>query len=159
MCDMPFEALEMICLGNRMKRSMRPLMFREISRADFFVMNQIDHFMKNHPEKPGIYASRIAAQGYVSRAAVSRQLQQLENRGWIARTIDPSSKRNVFVSLTEKGKSVIEHHREEGEEFFRRVIARVGEDRMRQALELFRDIVSAMEQEAALSDTGKGVCE
>lgn len=159
MSDMPLEAPEIICLGNRIKKAVWPLMFRDISRADFFAMNQIYHYMKDHPESPGIYASRIAAQAHVSRAAVSRQLQQLENRGWIVRQTDPSSKRNVFVSLTEEGKTVIERQHEEGDEFFRRVIDRVGEDRMRQALELFRDIVCAMEQEAALGDTGKGVYE
>lgn len=159
MPDIPFVVSEIICLGNRIKKTIWPMMFRDISRADFFVMNQIACHRNHHPEVPGIYASELAARSHVSRAAISRQLQQLENRGWIARCADPHSKRNVFVYLTDEGKAVIENQHAEGDAFFERVINRVGEDRMQEALELFRDIVSAMEEEAKHNDSEKGVCE
>lgn len=150
---------EWIAVSHQARHIRWPMLIQGMSQADFFVMHQIYHHMHEHPEVPGIYASEIAARGHVSRAAVSRQLQQLENRGWIARCTDPNSKRNAFVYLTDEGNAVVQRQHKIGEEFFDRVFARVGEERMQEAMSLIREIISAMEAELQKNGKEKGECK
>ena len=46
-----------------------------------------------------------------------------------------------------------------GEEFFDRVFARVGEERMQEAMSLIREIISAMEAELQKNGKEKGECK
>ena len=160
----PFLMQEWIRLGHRFRHIRWDNLFQTMSRSDFFVMNMIYRYQEHHPEIPGIYASMIAERAHVSRAAVSRQLQQLEERGWIARKIDPSSKRNAFVYLTEEGASVVRRQHTCSEQFFDRVFSRVGRERMEEMLQTLDEIADAMETElrrcegSQNEDSTGGVC-
>jgi DNA-binding MarR family transcriptional regulator len=118
-----------------------------------------------YPDTPGIYASTIAKRAQVSRAAVSRQLQQMENRGWILRSTDPNSKRSVFVKLTDAGIAVVQQQYASEEQLFQRAFARVGEQRVAEAFGVLDEMMAALETESkALPDSsqtiqGKGVCK
>lgn len=136
-----------IAVAHRFRRIRWPNMIHGMSRSDFFVMNLLFHHRRHHPEIPGIYASAIAERAQVSRAAISRQLQQLEDRGWIVRHTDPDRKRNVFVDLTEEGMEAIRQQHEYGEQFAHRVFSRIGEQRMEEAMQILNELASAMEEE------------
>lgn len=45
---------------------------------------------------------------YVSKAAVSQTLNALERKGYIARTIDPSDRRKIMVTVTAAGGAALE---------------------------------------------------
>ena len=140
-------------------------LFRGMSRPDFFVMTMLLHHRENHPESQGIYASTIAEHTQVTRAAVSRQLQQMENRGWITRHTDPNSKRNVLIDLTDEGVAAIRLQHERGEQFFYRLFERVGEKRKKEAIQASDLLVSAIQEEienlpgSSQGVNEKGVCE
>ena len=140
-------------------------LFQGMSRPDFFVMTMILHHRESNPETQGIYASTIADHTQVSRAAISRQLQQMENRGWITRRTDPNSKRNVLIDLTDEGTAAIREQHERGEQFFYRVYERIGEQRMAEAIQALDLLVSAIQEEieslpgSSQGDNAKGVCE
>lgn len=134
-------------VGHRFRHLRWSKLFYGMSRSDFFVMTMIFHHRKRHPEIPGIYASTIAEHAQISRAAVSRQLQQLEDRGWITRCTDPNSKRSVFVDLTDAGLAAIQAQHDYGAQFFHHVFTRVGEQRMTEAMQSLNELLNAMEIE------------
>ncbi len=153
---------ELIRLDHRRMQLLDVLFEQDMSRADFGVMDIIYRHREEHPEVPGIYASEIAEKCWVSRPAISRQLQQLENRGWIERTVDPHSKRSAFVFLTDRGREALLRQYERGKNFHNNVFARMGEQQMNELMESMRKLTAAMEQEVQQfkqQGSPKGGCE
>lgn len=138
---------ELIRLDHRRMQLVSSLFEHTMSRMDFRVMDSIYRYREQHPEAPGIYSSEIAQNCFVTRPAISRQLQQLENRGWIQRRVDPHSKRSAFVDLTNKGREVLLQHYEDSKTFHDNVYYRMGEQQMENLLESVRQLTAAMEQE------------
>lgn len=138
---------ELIRLDHRRMLLVSSLFEKHMSRMDFGVLDCVYTHRAEHPDALGIYASEIAEKCHVTRSAISRQLQLLETRGWITRTVDPHSKRSVFVSLTDKGTEILLEHYEASKHFHDRVYYRMGEQRMETLLESMRQLTTAMEQE------------
>lgn len=138
---------ELIRLDHRRMHLVSTLFEHTMSRMDFTVMDSIYRYRQEHPETPGIYSSEIAQNCFVTRPAISRQLQQLEKRGWIQRTVDPHSKRSTFVDLTNKGREALLQHYEDSKTFHDNVYYRMGEQQMENLLESMRQLTAAMEQE------------
>ena len=138
---------ELIRLDHRRMHLVSSLFEHTMSRMDFSVMDIIYHYRAEHPETPGIYSSEIAQKCCVTRPAVSRQLQLLEKRGWVQRTVDPNSKRSAFIDLTNEGREALLQHYEASKTFHRNVYYRMGEQKMEALLESMRQLTEAMEQE------------
>lgn len=139
---------ELIRLDHRRMHLLSSLFSRySMSGMDFRIMDIIYHYREEHPDTPGIYSSQIAQKCSVTRPAVSRQIQLLEKRGWVHRTVDPNSKRSAFVDLTNEGREVILRHYEVSKTFHDNVYYRMGEQKMEALLESMRQLTEAMEQE------------
>ncbi|HBY06615.1 MAG TPA: hypothetical protein DEH22_02050 [Chloroflexi bacterium] len=52
--------------------------------------------------------SKLAADRHTSRPAISRAVDVLVNQGLIVRTVNPADRRNVQLSLTAEGQSLME---------------------------------------------------
>jgi DNA-binding MarR family transcriptional regulator len=48
-------------------------------------------------------AGALLKESTVTSGAITNRVAQLENRGWVARRMDPSDRRQVLVSLTDEG--------------------------------------------------------
>ena len=77
-----------------------------VTRSEFFALHQIWTGMNENPEKKGIHVSALAKRMNIALSAASRMLNSLEERGLIYREIDPKSRRNICVSLTEDGEKL-----------------------------------------------------
>jgi DNA-binding MarR family transcriptional regulator len=64
----------------------------------------------------------------ISKAAVSQMLGALEKKGYINRDVDKSNRRNLIVSLTEKGREALEAVYDDFACKIERIIACIGED-------------------------------
>ena len=138
---------ELIRLDHRRMHLVGALFERTMSRMDFSIMDSVYRYRAEHPETPGIYSSEIAQRCCVTRPAISRQLQLLEKRGWVQRTVDPNSKRSAFIDLTNEGREALLRHYEMSKTFHNNVYYRMGEQQMETLLKNLRILTDAMEQE------------
>ncbi len=71
----------------------------EITVGQFHALRRI------HAGKDSV--STLAADKRASRAAISRVVDVLVNKGWVFRTTNPADRRNVVLALTEEGESLL----------------------------------------------------
>ncbi|HEY9261978.1 MarR family winged helix-turn-helix transcriptional regulator [Chitinophaga sp.] len=76
--------------------------------------------LMNHKE---VYPSELGAQLSISSQFMSQILNRLEGLGYISRRASPEDGRKTLVSLTKKGKGMIEESRQEREEWLADVIS------------------------------------
>ena len=100
-----------------------------MTQGEFMALSAIHGFHARQPDKPGVYVSVLAEELMISVSMVSKMLRGLEEKGWILRTVDPDSRRNTFVSLTDTGKTLLEREAAKARALSQRVIARMGQDR------------------------------
>lgn len=85
-----------------------------------------------------------------STSAVSKKVTILENKGLVTRTTSQADRRNVYITLTDKGKEICEREKEKKHSYLREVIRRMGEEDMEQMLKLANrafDILDGIEKE------------
>lgn len=56
---------------------------------------------------PGMTSARLARNSFVRIQSMAQTIAGLEERGWIVREADPSSRRQRRISLTESGRALI----------------------------------------------------
>ena len=103
----------------------------------------------SHPERTGVYVSILADDLLTSVSMVSKMLKVLEEKNWILRTIDPGSRRNTFVSLTEEGLAVYEKASIEMDTIHDTVIEKIGMENMMKFIELSNDLAQCYEEALA----------
>ena len=85
-----------------------------------------------------------------STSAVSKKVTILENKGLVTRTTSQTDRRNVYITLTDKGKEICEREKEKKHSYLQEVIRRMGEENMEQMLRLANrafDISDEIEKE------------
>ena len=71
-----------------------------------------------------------------STSAVSKKVTILENKGLVTRTTSQTDRRNVYITLTDKGREICERENEKKNAYLREIIRRMGEEDMAQMLML-----------------------
>lgn len=85
-----------------------------------------------------------------STSAVSKKVTILEKKGLVTRTTSKTDRRNVYITLTDKGKEICEREKEKKHSYLQQVIRRMGEEDMAQMLRLANrafDILDEIEKE------------
>lgn len=100
-----------------------------------------------------ISVKELAVLTECSTPAVSRMLGELEKRGLIERVIDPKDRRGIRVTVTEKGQEVRKREEERLWRIFCDAVAVVGEDRLREMISIWKEMVSAMKQAEEKNNT------
>lgn len=118
-----------------------------LSHREYMFLEIIQQFHKKNPDVPGIYVSELAAQLCITKSAVSKMLQHLEQRGLIVRNVDVRDRRNTFVSLTEAGQELCTCQRRRCSQFMQHVANDLGEEHFRMILAGMREFAQAMEHE------------
>lgn len=119
------------------------------TQPEFLALSAIHHAQARHPDRPGVYVSILADDLLTSVSMVSKMLKTLEEKNWILRTIDPGSRRNTFVSLTEEGNAVYTQASREMEAIHAAVIEKIGIDNMLEFIELSADLAACYEEALA----------
>lgn len=78
-------------------------------------------------------------------ASISRTMNALEQRGLIARSIDPKDRRNVLVSSTETGRETDRAQQQDMCRFWDAVFARLPEQDVTELLRIWNEILDSME--------------
>lgn len=119
------------------------------TQPEFQALSAIQRTHGMHPDRPGVYVSTLADELLTSVSMVSKMLKILEAKNWILRTIDPSSRRNTFVSLTDEGLDVYNRANLEMDAIHAAVIERIGIDNMLKFIELSADLARCYEEALA----------
>jgi len=118
-----------------------------VTRSEFFALHQIWTGMNENPEKKWIHVSDLAKRMNIALSAASRMLNSLEERGLIYREIDPKSRRNICVSLTEDGEKLWKKCSGGMSDLLERVIIGMGEEDASKLIELWKRFTELMEKE------------
>ncbi len=109
-------------------------------RRDFEMSGQreILHVLDKNGEEmtPGALAKECR----VSTARIAKALNQLEEQGIVVRKDDPRDGRRTLVSLTDKGRELVEAKRREIDEDIKAFLKELGADDTRELVRLLRRI-------------------
>ncbi|KKD08825.1 MarR family transcriptional regulator [Streptomyces sp. WM6386] len=95
------------------------------------------HIAESEPLRPGVLAVRLS----VEASHVTRQLRQLERRGYVIRVADPEDRRAQRVQLTDEGLAAIGRVREVGRRYLEQALGNWSDDDLRQLAALFHRLV------------------
>ncbi|MDR0267242.1 MarR family transcriptional regulator [Paenibacillus sp.] len=84
----------------------------------------------------GIKVSELSKQLKITSAAVTHVIQSLEQKGYIARTVDPSDRRSILVTATENGHDFVEAREKELFDRFQHLREHLGTDDVRQLIRI-----------------------
>lgn len=122
-------------------------LLKDVSKREFMCLEMIRHFQKGHPDIPGIYITKLAADLRITKSGVSKLLHQLEARDLIQRVVDTKDRRNTFVSLTQTGNALCCAQHKRWCAFMHRVADQLGEQHFRMILAGIRELTQAMAHE------------
>ena len=106
-----------------------------VTNLEYTTMLAVAHAHVTHPERPGIYVSALAKELSTSVSMVSKLLSSLEKKNWIRRTVDPESRRNTFVSLSDEGKTLLKEELGRTMAATEQVFQKMGQENVRSFLD------------------------
>lgn len=101
-------------------------------------------------DEVGITIGEINKIMETSTSAVSKKITILEKKGLVRRTPSKTDRRNVYITLTDKGREICEKEKEKKHSYLKEIIRRMGKEDMEQMLELANrafDILDEIERE------------
>lgn len=127
-----------------------------LANVEFFILGGISVMLEGRAE--GITLGEIIKETEMSMSAASKKITILEKKGLIKRHTSEVDRRNVYITLTEKGKEICEREKAMKHKWIEEMIERMGIEDTRQMLDLMNkmfDIMEQMEAERAAQDSGK----
>lgn len=120
------------------------------SHTEFIILGTIAQGQKEESEKeePGILVSQITSHFGSSKSSTSKILRALEEKGYIERNLGKKDKRQMYVTLTEKGESCRRLFQKQMDDYAEKVIERMGEKDIDTLLVLMEKLYGIMEEEA-----------
>lgn len=83
-----------------------------------------------------------------SKARISAILNSLEKKGEITREIDKENRRNIKVTITERGKEHITNELKQGYNFFSKALTKMGKEDTEQFISLIKKFLEINNQSA-----------
>jgi DNA-binding MarR family transcriptional regulator len=105
-----------------------------------------------------VFVSDLQKMHNITKPAISQMLNGLEHKGYISREMDKDDRRKVSVTLTDKGKAMLEETKKFADKTLDETIERFGEDNIRQLISLFNRLIDISNEikEEKLTTTSKG---
>jgi DNA-binding MarR family transcriptional regulator len=129
----------------RFRKSGMPLHCgRDLHMGELMIMKRIAMYAGD-PEK-NASASDLQNNLYMTKPAVSQILNSLEKKGYISREIDRNDRRRIAVSLTEEGLCTLKDAREQTDRMFDAILSRLGEENIRQLIDLLTRMAEISEE-------------
>ncbi len=95
-------------------------------------------FLQMHPE--GITSGQIGKACGIGSGGVANMLNNLQGKGYIARTMNPKDRRSVIVTLTKEGNSIITQEQHRMRRIVGSVLSELGEEDTRELLRIYERI-------------------
>lgn len=105
-----------------------------------------------------VFVSDLQKMHNITKPAISQMLNGLEHKGYVSREMDKADRRKVSVTLTDKGKAMLEETKKFADKTLDETIERFGEDNIRQLISLFNRLIDISNEikEEKLTTTSKG---
>lgn len=103
-------------------------LYRAVQYEDLGIGCFQDQYLAKICESPGIAQEEIAADLFVNKSNVARQVASLEEKGFVERRPDAQDKRILRVYPTEKALSVLEQVRRIRRTWTEQLLAEMGEE-------------------------------
>ena len=116
-------------------------MVLKLNPGEMMMLMQVECFLEEHPECPGVKPSELTMDGYISKPAVSKMIGTLEEKGYLMRTASRRDRRVVYVNLTELGRKNLEAERKYRDEAVRQITEHMGGEDMKRLLELTEQFI------------------
>lgn len=117
----------------------------ELNKGEFYVLHHIFHQMDGK-KAADITPTELSEAMEVTKPAISKMLNVLENKGYIVRKQDPKDRRAVYVALTEKGQTVREKSMEMTANAVDRIIQQMGDEAADRLIDALQDLLQAMKK-------------
>ena len=121
--------------------------FGRLSRMEFFLLEALHDFQQRNPDRAGPYVSNLAARMRMSAPGISRMLRQLEEEGYVERTVDRENRRNTYIHITREGEKERENVHTEMSTFMDTLIMAMGEEDMLALLTLWSRLLTVLESQ------------
>lgn len=113
-------------------------------------------YESDEPEKgKSMRASDLAKALNMSRPAVSKTLNSLEQKKLIERYEDKNDRRVVYIKLTQKGNNYVVHAQQKLDAFAKKIMMKLGEDELESLVRVLGHLYEIMKEEAERYRTGK----
>lgn len=128
----------------------------DLANVEFFMLMGLSMLldMKECEEK-GVTLGEIMKTSGMSVSAASKKISILEKKGYVERRPSKTDRRNIYISLTSKGKLICQKEKEKKRLFIEQLIAQMGDEDMGQLLALSNrafDILENIDQEQKNTD-------
>ena len=114
-----------------------------INKGEFYVLQHIFQQMKQK-NMNYITPTELSEAMGVTKPAISKMLNVLENKGYIVRQQDPKDRRAVYVTLTEKGQTVREESMKVMKDGLDQIIRQMGNETTDRLIDTLQDFFQAV---------------
>ena len=119
--------------------------FQKLSIPEYLAM----HMIKESEQADDIYAGRtylkdLAESMHLTIRQTSKMVGNLKDRGLLLWSHDGDGSEGTYVTITESGEMVLSEHEASLGEYYKKVIAKFGEDNLIQLLQLMKQLDTVM---------------
>lgn len=137
--------------ANRMHCHYHLARYPELSPREFMIVGMIsrltDESTQNDKCNKLVSISKLSKTMFVSPPAISKKINDLENKGFVERVNDKNDRRNTFVILTAKGMDILKTTKNTLDNFIIRATSSLNEGELEQFITTFEKIIESMEKE------------
>lgn len=146
----------MILMNKNLKRYHPKL---KLHQGEFMMLGAIHGCMKEAYNKDnnsmGISVSELSEKTHATRPAVSKMLTSLEDKGYIKRTTSPIDRRVIYITLTEKGQSIIDEALQTMYQVMDNAFQSLGKEDSKELIALMRKLSDALNEQLLTGDEDK----
>jgi DNA-binding MarR family transcriptional regulator len=118
----------------------------DIKPSEQMLLFKLNHLIKDKK----IIVTDIVNILELAPSTVSFTLNSLESNGYIERTLNKDNRREIYVSLTDKGKSILKDIKQRNYHFMGKLINHLGENDAQKLVDLLEKTVLFLEKEEDL---------
>ena len=126
----------------KMNKAHRNIMNGKISPMEMCTLGMLDRVRREYPDRKGVKVSEIAKKLKISMPQVSRMLNTMEKKEYILRVMDPDDRRNVYVSITDKGIEQRNSIRNDLNDYLNTIIVNMGAEK----IEILSEMITEMSE-------------
>ncbi|QJA07780.1 MarR family transcriptional regulator [Romboutsia sp. CE17] len=130
-----------------------------MSHREFMFLKAINYLKNNDDAKEcpfkGVKASDLSKFLMVTKPAISKVINILEEKGFVIRIADNSDRRVVYINMTKAGEDILEKETEKFQEFTHRIVEKMGEEDTDEMIRLFKkmyDSIKEIEKEDSIKE-------